>query len=74
MPARLNRPHPSRGGSRGYSMAYRTQAVADYLRGDYHGAAHVRSVRRWRARIAPLQQMGGPPATVLRGEHSDLGF
>mgnify|MGYP003325157095 FL=1 len=72
MAALRNLPDPSRGGCTGYSMPYRTQAVVDYLRGDYRGAAHVKSVRRWLARIAPLHKTGGRTATVLRGEHQLL--
>ena len=69
MAARVEPPHASRGGSRGYSQEFRTESLTlDALGLGAYSQASVASRNRWRARgNARKSQRGGVVASNLRG-------
>ena len=53
------RPHPSRGGSTGYSMDFRLTAIAYYDAGYEVDPSLVRSIQRWKKKgVIPKKQTG----------------
>ncbi|KAJ1403329.1 hypothetical protein B484DRAFT_457564 [Ochromonadaceae sp. CCMP2298] len=64
-------PHPSRGGSTGYDVAFRLDQVQRYLNDDLITASES-SVRRWMIRIVPLLSTGNKAQVQLSGEYLHL--
>ena len=63
-------PHPSRGGSRGYSIEYRLEALRHFANGNGGSVtASDASISRWRRNLVPLVQKGNGPKVNLVGEH-----
>ena len=66
-------PHPSQGGSKGYSPEYRREALQNFANGRGGAVTASRSsLWRWRQRNQALIQQGNAAKTNMQGEHKLL--
>lgn len=64
------RPHPSRGGSRGYSMKYKLTMIQYYDAGQVFPRYLQRSIQLWKKNgFIAKKQTGNKRKTILKGEH-----
>ena len=63
---RTHLPHPSRGGARGYDVAFRESEVASFDQG-YPTTASESSIYRWKRRLHPFIMNGNKEREVLVG-------
>jgi hypothetical protein len=64
---REDRPHPSRGGTRGYSVPWRLAQLRDHDNGLPTTASEA-SITRWAKRLVPYQMTGNKERDNLQGE------
>jgi len=66
-------PHPARGGTRGYPLWLRSDAInnlttyGNHRRAALHVGCSISSIRRWERRIMPYRMSGGAPREQLTG-------
>ena len=63
-----NSSHPSRGGSKGYSVEFRQEMVAMHNAGRQVPERLRSSLYRWRRRIVPYRQTGNKASRSMNGE------